>query len=134
MNTQMQQGSSVPNPWMLATILRAVTGLTGLFITLTGLFCGLRVFNLVLETLQNPKGFTSVLAGWVLAVGGEKLDLNIGGTMFHSAEFLALFVIGIGCWILASIANGLIAAGARAVSLALKDINPPASSPSANET
>lgn len=134
MNTQLHPGTSVPNPWMIATVLRAVTGLTGLFITLTGLFCGLRVFTLVLDTLQNPQGFTTVLAGWVVAVGGERLDMTFGSTVFHSAEYLALFVVGIGCWILASIANGLIAAGARAVSLALKDINPPAPTNAGSES
>jgi hypothetical protein len=71
--------------------------------------------------LHAPQSFSAHLDQWIAAVGGAQLDFVIAGTTYHSANIVAIMVLGGGVTILAWISIGLVLAGAKMVSWTLGD-------------
>lgn len=99
----------------LARLLRAVCAVLGIIAIVIGLVYAVRVFGWVHTALLNPSGFQERLVLWSAAVGGEKLDVVTGDTVYHAANFMAILVLGGGTVILAWIAMGLIVGGGKIV-------------------
>ena len=105
----------------LLQVIRAVGGGLGVIAIITGLVYATRMFTVIFTALHSPEVFQAHMGKWVAAVGGEQLDLVIGGIVIHGASIFAIFVLGGGATILAWISMGLILAGAKTLSWILGD-------------
>jgi hypothetical protein len=105
----------------LLQIIRAVGAILGVIAIVIGLVYATRIFAVVFSALHSPEAFQVHFDKWVTAVGGEELDIAIGGTTYHGSRIIALMVLGSGAFILAWISMGIIMAGAKTVSWTLGD-------------
>ena len=105
----------------LLQIIRAIAAILGVIAIGIGLVYTTRVFDAVFTALHAPGAFQAHLDKWMLAVGGEQLDIVIAGTTYHGARSIAIMVLGSGATILAWISMGLVLAGAKTVSWTLSD-------------
>ncbi len=105
----------------LLQLIRAVGSILGVIAIIIGLVYVTRIFALILGVLNKPESFDTLLDQWIKVVGGEQLDVIIAGTRFHSANLIAIMVLGGGVSILALISMGLILTGAKIVSWTLGD-------------
>ena len=105
----------------LLQIIRAVGAILGVIAIIIGLVYATRVFALVFTALQAPETFQVHLDKWATVVGGDELDVVIGGTTYHGARIIAIMVLGGGSTILAWISMGFIRAGAKTLSWTLSD-------------
>ena len=105
----------------LLQLIRAAGAILGIIAIILGLTYATRMFGLILDTLHGPEAFQVHLDKWVAAVGGDELNLVIGGATYHGARGVAIMVLGGGVAILAWISMGFILAGAKTVSWTLSD-------------
>ncbi|NQU39448.1 MAG: hypothetical protein HQ523_05800 [Lentisphaerae bacterium] len=105
----------------LLQLIRAAGALLGVIAIIIGLVYATRIFGLVFDALLEPEVCQAHLDKWAVAVGGDELNIVIGGTTYHLARTMALLVLGGGVTILAWISMGLVQGGAKTVSWILSD-------------
>lgn len=113
-------GSSF-DPQSSAQWIRVVASTVGMVVMVIGVVFAVRLFGLIVQVLRHPAGFQARLEEWVAVVGGEQLDVLVGGGSFPAARMVALSVLGGGAVVLAQMAMGLISVGGKTVSSTLSE-------------
>ncbi len=105
----------------LLQLIRAAAAILGVLIMIIGVVYVTRIFAWIFGVLHDPDSFGANLNQWVAAVGGAQLDFVAPGITYHSANMVAIMVLGGGVVILAWISIGLVMVGAKIVSWTLGD-------------
>jgi hypothetical protein len=116
-----QEESFAASAEKLRDALRVVATLVGVIAIVVGFFFATRLFGTLHSGLTKPEKFNSTIDKWESILGGEELDLVVGGKNYPLARPLAVALLGGGTFVLVWIVLGIMITGAKIVSVTTSD-------------
>lgn len=95
--------------------------LVGVLMVLIGLYFAIKLFYRIFDALLYPEHIRELLMAWSQTLQWHVLDFDLQGKTLSFGPTLALAVIGIGAFLLVSIALAIVRTGARIIAFATEE-------------
>lgn len=95
--------------------------LVGAFMVLIGLYFAIKLFHRIFDAILYPEHIRELLVAWSQTMQWQALDFDLQGKTLSFGPSFALAVIGIGAFLLVSIALAIIRTGARIIAFATEE-------------
>ncbi|MCL4693463.1 MAG: hypothetical protein KJ060_13260 [Candidatus Hydrogenedentes bacterium] len=104
---------------LLQNVVRFGGAIIGIVLIVTGVTFVLKIFGVIVTTLNNPGNIRTLVADWAQLIGNENLTIVFEGDEVALAPVIAIGILACGGLVLASISIQLITNGAKVISITL---------------
>lgn len=116
-----QAGSGLPSMEKVQQIIRLCGTIFGFVLLIIGLTFVLKLFGVIVTTLQTPGNLGPLVDQWSRLVGNDSLKAVYEGQTMEFGPLVAVGILGVGGLVLVSIAFRLITVGANVISVTVGD-------------
>ncbi len=104
---------------ILQQVVRFGGAFVGIVLIVIGLAFAMKIFGVIVATLNAPGNIRTLVEDWTRIVGNEQLTVLYEGKEIAVGPVIAVGILGVGALVLVSISMQLITNGAKVISITL---------------
>lgn len=104
---------------ILQQVVRFGGAIVGIVLIVIGLTFVLRIFGVIVATLNSPGNIRTLVEDWTRIIGNEQLNVLYEGKEIVVGPVIAVGILGVGALVLVSISMQLITNGAKVISITM---------------
>ena len=105
----------------LGNLVRVAATVLGLVAIIVGLVYAVKIFDVVYHNVRQPEGVSATIDKWEDVLGADEFVVNIQNDEIRYGRVVTIAVIGVAALALVHIAMGIMAVGAKIVSITAGD-------------